>query len=156
MTRLLAERRKRPDYTPEKLAAIEQEIANIMNAIKAGILTPTTKHALAQAEAERARLLQEQQTHNRSQSKAATVLPDLAAEFKGLVEGLSVTQHQVDKARGQIKQLVGAVTLHPRKEGGDRYLTAELTGDYEGLLRLVVPKINVVAVTRIERVTRGL
>src|SRR5262249_18695463 len=50
--------------TPEKgqakarLTEVEREISNIMVAIKAGILTPTTKAELEKLEAERTRLLQ--------------------------------------------------------------------------------------------------
>jgi site-specific DNA recombinase len=157
--RLLAEVRRQPDKTRGHLAAVEQEIQNIMSAIRAGILTPTTKAALESAEAERTRLQHQQQDHSKLLSKTATFLPNLEAEFKRLVDGLpSVTQHHVDKARGIIKTLVGgSIRLHPTTDETGRYLTAELSGDYAGLVRLAVgPKLKVVAVTRIERVTRGL
>ena len=75
------------------------------------------------------------------------------------MDGLpNVMQHHVDKARGLIKSLVGgSIRLHPTRDETGRYLTAELSGDYAGLVRLAVgPKLKVVAVTRIERVTRGL
>ena len=83
----------------------------------------------------------------------------MAERFKKLVEGLAdVTQYQVDKARGILSELVGGqIVLHATADGNERYLTAELSGDYAGLVRLVLgPKIKLVAVTRIERVTRGL
>lgn len=49
------------------------------------------------------------------------------------------------------------IVLHPTKDRAGRYLTAELAGDYAGLIPLVFQgKIKLVAVTRIERVTRGL
>ena len=84
--------------------------------------------------------------------------PNLTERFKQLVDDLAVvTQGQVDKARGILKELVGgSILLHPTDDGEARYLTAELAGDYAGLVRLAVPNIKVVAVTRIERVTRGL
>lgn len=45
----------------------------------------------------------------------------------------------------------------PVSDGAERFLIAELSGDYSGLVELVVrPKINMVAVSRIERETRGL
>ena len=57
---LLAEHRRarRPDQAQarKRLQEVEQEIANIMQAIKAGILTATTRAALEQAEAERTQL----------------------------------------------------------------------------------------------------
>jgi hypothetical protein len=50
----------------------------------------------------------------------------------------NVTQHQVDKARGILKDLLGEeIVLHPMADGVERYLTAEIAGDYSGLLRLV-------------------
>ena len=51
----------------------------------------------------------------------------------------NVTQYQVDKARGILKILVGTeIMLHPTDNGLHRYLTAEVSGDYAELLRLVV------------------
>ena len=51
----------------------------------------------------------------------------------------------------------GQIRLHASSDGTERYLTAELSGDYSGLVGLVLgPTIKLVAVTRIERVTRGL
>ena len=71
---------------------------------------------------------------------------------------IAVTQPQVDKARGTLRELVGGqIQLHAASDGAERYLTAELTGDYSGLVGLVLgPKIKLVAVSRIERETRGL
>ena len=55
------------------------------------------------------------------------------------------------------RYLGGQIRLHASANGAERFLMAELSGDYSGLVRLVCgPKLNLVAVTRIERVTRGL
>ena len=69
-----------------------------------------------------------------------------------------VGPHQVDKARGIIKDLVGgSIVLQPTKTSQGRVLAAIMKPDYLGLARqLAGPKIILVAVTRIERVTRGL
>lgn len=91
--------------------------------------------------------------------KVTTFLPNIAERFKKLLDDLAtVTQHQVDKARGILRGLVdGQILLHPSADGAERYLTAELSGDYSGLVGLVYgPKLILVAVIRIERVTRGL
>jgi hypothetical protein len=50
---------QKPDHQKSamRMQAVEQQIEHIMTAIKAGILTPSTKQALDKAEAERARLL---------------------------------------------------------------------------------------------------
>jgi hypothetical protein len=60
--------------------------------------------------------------------------------FKTLIEDLAnVTQLQVDRARGLLRVLLGReIVLHPCADGAERYLTAEVTGDYAGLLRLVI------------------
>ena len=65
---------------------------------------------------------------------------------------------QVDKARGIIKDLVGgSITLKPTTTSQGGALAAIMRPDYAGLARqLAGPKIILVAVTRIERVTRGL
>ena len=153
VTRLLAEQRRTqpPDLAKAKarLAAVEQELVHIMTAIKAGILTVSTKTALEQAEAERVRLLQTVQGHHKKLDKVVTFLPNIVGKFKALVEGLAdVTQHQIDKARGMVKDLVGGqIVLHPSSDGAERFLTAELSGDYAGLVRLVCgPKLNLTTV----------
>jgi len=49
----------------------------------------------------------------------------------------------VDKARDVLKSLLRAtITFDPCADAAERYLTAELTGDYEGLLRLAAGKNN--------------
>jgi len=41
--------------------------------------------------------------------------------------------------------MVGGITLHPTGQGKNRYLTAEMSGDYEALVRLAVgPRILLV------------
>ena len=82
--------------------------------------------------------------------KVVTVLPDLTARFKNAVDELAVvTQGQVDKARTILRDLVGGeIRLNGAVDGAERFLTAELAGDYAGLLRLVAgPRLNLVMVT---------
>ena len=69
-----------------------------------------------------------------------------------------MTQHQVDKARGILQDLVGhTIPLHPTADGADAVSDG---GIGRGLCGAGAagcgPKLNLVAVTRIERVTRGL
>lgn len=70
--------------------------------------------------------------------KAIELLPTNEQLFKQLVDDLAtVTQSQVDQARGLLRQLVGAqIRLHPASDGPDGFLTAEMSGDYSGLLTL--------------------
>ena len=57
----------------------------------------------------------------------------------------AIPQHHIAQAREALKSLVGkTIALHPCADGAGRYLTAEVTGDYAGLLRLETGKIKVV------------
>ena len=125
VTRLLADHRRtrKPDLAQAtaRLQVVEQEIAHIMTAIKAGIFTPSTKAALEQAEAERTRLLQTVQGSPKRLEQVATFLPNMVERFKRVVDDLAtVTQHQVDKARGILRDLVGhTIPLYPTADGAD-------------------------------------
>ena len=163
IARLLADQRRtrRPDVekATARLQVVEREIEHIMMAIKAGILTPSTKAELERAEAEQAALIQTVKGRTKLLDKVVTFLPNMEKRFKALIDDLiTVTQPQVDKARGILRELVGGqIQLHATSDGAERYLTAELSGDYSGLVGLAVgPKLNLVAVSRIERETRGL
>lgn len=124
----------------KRLEEVEQEIENIMVAIKAGILTASTKTALEHAEVERTALLQTVQGQHKQVAKVAAFLPNAIGRFKSLIEDLAnVTQLHVDRARGLLRVLLGKeIVLHPTADGAARYLTAEVSGDYAGLLRQVV------------------
>lgn len=53
----------------------------------------------------------------------------------------TITQHSVDKTRYILRDLmVAQIVLHPTADGMVRYLTAEVSGDYAGLYRLVTGK----------------
>ena len=111
-----------------------------MTAIKAGVYTPTTKAELEKTEAERARLLETLHAQRKKLDKVTSFLPNMVERFKAVVTNLAtVTQHEVDKTRGILRELVGKqIPLHPASNGTERYLIAELSGDYEGLVRLVL------------------
>ena len=75
----------------------------------------------------------------------ATFLPNAIGRFKAMLEnvGQALTQHQVDKARVILRELMGGqIVLHPTADGNERFLTAEVSGDYAGLYRLVTGKNN--------------
>ena len=57
-----------------------------------------------------------------------------------LIDDLAnVTQLQVDRARGLLRVLLGKeIVPHSTSDGVEQYLTAEVSGDYAGLLRLAV------------------
>ena len=62
------------------------------------------------------------------------------ASHEGLLAFITFPHH----ARGLLKDLVGgSILLHPTDDKDARYLTAELAGDYAGLLRLAAgPRLN--------------
>jgi hypothetical protein len=124
------------------LQQVEREIENIMTAIKAGVVTPTTKAELEKAEATRAALLRTIKGHEATGSKVTAILPDMIGRFRTMVENLvTVTQPQVDKARASLRMLLGKeIVLHPSADGAERYLTAEVSGNYAGLVQLVTGK----------------
>ncbi|MBL8053426.1 MAG: hypothetical protein JNK03_08640 [Nitrospira sp.] len=67
---------------------------------------------------------------------------DPIERFKAAVADLAtVTQCNVDKARSDLRILMGEqIYLHPTADGQERFLTVEVSGDYEGLYRLVTGK----------------
>jgi len=113
----------------------ETEIENIITALKAGIVTETTKAELEKAEVEKNRLKKILESTPETTENIKAILPRAVDVYRDLVENFEeVTLKKVGRARNQIKALVGGeITLHPTPEG---HLEAELSGDYAGLLCL--------------------
>jgi len=126
--------------TRERLTEVERELANLMAAIKAGILTPTTKDELEKAEAERERLKQQLEAPSKPNGTLPAVLPDMSQWFEQFIGDLAkLGPHQIDKVRGIIKDLVGGtITLKPTKTSQGKKLAALITPDYLGLARQLV------------------
>lgn len=137
--RLLAERKVGENAdkkdTRRDLQKVEKELANIMEAIKQGIITPTTKDALQEAEAEKLRLERILKMDLDGLENIETMLPRVVDRYRDLVENFeTVPMWHVSKARTCIKALVGGdIRLVPTPQGG---LNAELRGDYAGLVAL--------------------
>jgi site-specific DNA recombinase len=157
-SRLLTEKAR--EHEPKRqraerrLTVVELEIANIMTAIKAGILTSTTKLELEKAEAERARLQQTIAGKQFQADKLLKILPRAGERYRAVVENLENVSNATE-AREQIRTLLGKVKLVPTPEGR---LEAELEGRYDGLLQLAgAGKLNnVVAGRGFEPLTFGL
>lgn len=133
--RLVEQKRKATDLGPikKKLAKVETEIQNILTAIKAGIVTASTKTELEKLETERDSLLKALNVDTRKLDNLGHILPRAVERFKQMIDDLeTVTLRDVARARTQIKHLVGDVKLIA-EEGR---LEAELAGNYAGLLRL--------------------
>ena len=140
--KLLAERKRKitdKKAIDRKLAKAEQEIDNLLSAIKAGIVTASTKSELEKLEAERERLLSQLKVDTRKLDKVGHILPRAVDRFKEIVDNLeTVTLRDVARARTQIGHLLGEITLHAK----NGYLEAELAGDFAGMLKLA--EINLV------------
>jgi site-specific DNA recombinase len=122
------------DAARKELAKVETEIANIAAAIRAGIITVTTKAELEKAEAERARLEKQLKLDALPLANVTDLLPRAADTLKALVRDLDkVVSRDMSKARTAINSLIGPVRLMPTDAGG---LDAEVQGRYEGLLSL--------------------
>lgn len=116
-----------------RLAVVEQELANLLTAIKAGLLTATTKAELLTLEAEQTRL---RQTVAARQTEVVSLLPRLTERYAAVVNHLSALPSRgLGPMREQIRELVGEIRLVPTANGT---LDAHLVGRYEGLLNLAV------------------
>jgi site-specific DNA recombinase len=115
----------------------EKQIANLMNAIKAGIITPVTKAELERAEAERERAKAILEAAAGMEEVLTTTLPEAAKRYRNLVADLGKTlQTDIGYARQCLKTLLGFVRLVPASAGG--FLEAELRHSPEGLMRLAL------------------
>lgn len=130
-TRLLTEQRRQRqperDRAQLRLNEVEHEIANIMAAIKAGILTASTKMELEKAETERARLLT---TSEERVDTVVTILPRAKNRYRELIEGIgALSPKHLPQAREKIRALVGEIWLTPTQEG---HLEATLPDSMKG------------------------
>jgi hypothetical protein len=116
---------------------VEREIEHIGNAIRQGIITPTTKAMLEDAERRRAALLDKRGDDVPADGipqRLAQVLkrlPEIVRSRLDDLETLLGTQ-QVEKGKQILSALETTVTLHPC---GD-HLEAEISGTVPGLLLL--------------------
>lgn len=117
-----------------ELRRVEERIGNLMRAIEAGIITPSTKAQLLGAEAEKERLTSALAAASAAPAdNVATLLPRAAERYRALVDDLPLsTQREVYLARQNVQRLVGEVRLVPAGNA----LIAELWGDLSGLLAL--------------------
>jgi site-specific DNA recombinase len=77
------------DRARRQLEKVEQEITNIMTAIKAGILTPTTKAELEKAERERDRVQSVLKAKTTKVDNLAVLLPNLKERFANVMAQLT-------------------------------------------------------------------
>lgn len=136
--RILRERQTRSnrndDDAKRQLARVDREIANLMTAIKAGIVTISTKAELEKLEAERAKLERSLKVSAAPIDNIEVMLPRMIDTYQALVADLpNSVGRDMSKARNVVRELVGgSIRLVPN--GG--YLHAHLQGDYAGLISL--------------------
>ena len=145
------------------LAATQKKIDNIMSAIVQGIVTPTTKAALDEAEAAKVKL--EKDIANSDKQNLTTLLPKAEEKYKELIDNLG-NEGNIGKIQENIKTLVGNdIILSPVEDSGNhRHLKAELNGNPMGLLAKatgnhgidVKRQLSVVAGAGFEPTTFGL
>lgn len=131
-TRLLSqkEREEDTDALRQQIQQVESERANIMAAIKMGILTKTTKDEL---EATEKRIEELQGVLSDSKElDPTTILPKAKARFTDSVQQLEKTLHtHTHLARDLIRPYVGGkILLHRR----GKHLEAEIKNDMENVL----------------------
>lgn len=131
---LKAKQRHGGQGSRRRLTQVETEIGNVLAAIKAGIITPTTKDELERLESEQRTLLAAEQGRAEEAFRVASLLPRAIDRYRSLVEDLEATTlRDVSRAREQIKLLVGdEIKLVPHQD----HLVAEMSCDFAGLLKL--------------------
>ena len=148
-------KQRQADNVPDTEAArrglnqAEREVANIMAAIKAGIITPSTKVELERAEADRRRFEELLTTEAPTPEKLANYLPKAKVRYRSLLDSLRETlSRDIAEARECLKTLLGVIRMIPQPEG---YLAAELQQSFEGMLKVLGGeglKVRMVAGTR--------
>jgi hypothetical protein len=117
----------------KRLAETERTVANLVAAIKAGILTPTTKAELLAAEAARDTARAEAAAAPAAEQNVRRLLPEALTLYKRMVQELpAMLDREPDRAREILRRLLGAVRL-VREAGG---LFAELATSPGQLLAL--------------------
>ena len=106
------------DRLNRELKAVEADIAGIMNAIKLGIVTETTKAALLKAEKEKSDLLRQLKATPPPANNMAAQLPRVIDGFQDMGANLETyAQSEVSKLRRKIGALVGEkIVLTPEND----------------------------------------
>ena len=142
---LLKQLKPDPGQAKRKLKEAQHELDNLMAAIKAGIITPTTKSALEEAERQAGEAKEELMAIERFEP--TQLLPRAREIYRDLVAKLEAIE-DVNEARGALRSLIGDVRLVP--ENGT--LTAEIQS--AGLAGAM--QISLVAGAGFEPATFGL
>lgn len=128
----------------KRLQEAERVRENVMAAIRAGIITPSTKAELEWAEA--AAMAAAQDLAAAKRFTPSTIVPRLRERWREAVDALAQRSRDIPKARGAIRELLGEKII-VRNEKGD--LIAEIASSSDA-------QITVVAGAGFEPATFGL
>jgi len=120
------------DAMKRKLADSERERDNVMAAIRAGIITPTTKADMVRAERQVATAIAELERMRGFQP--AQMLPRARDEWRKIVDTLENYARNVPAARAALRKMLGdQVTI--KEKAGDLY--AEIAGSSDSQINVV-------------------
>ncbi len=141
--------------------AVQREIDNIMNAIKAGIVTQTTKEALEAAENKKAmadrRLQAAMALDERAITRMAEAMPDVLGRYRKALDNIGTAlEAKLEHSRTLLQALLGEITLHKEKHGLEAVLNLDWLETLSGSEELEKLKVLVVARVGFEPTTFGL
>ena len=133
--------------------AAQRDIDNIMAAIKAGIVTPTTREALEAAEAQRAkaetRLQAALELDHRAIERMTDMLPNVLERYRKTIDNIGTAlEAKLEHSRLILKDLLGEVLLHKQKHGLEAVVNVDWTktlsgsNDMEKLKVLMVARVG--------------
>lgn len=150
-----SEQKPEVELQRNKLAEIDKQIANIMKAIREGIITTATKQELERLEAEKVKAEAAMQHSAEAAEVITSFLPQAAERYQALVGDLkNVLKKDIALAREHMRTLLGQIRLLPSQCG--KFLQAELRHSVEGLINLAFDgslKARMVAGARFELTT---
>lgn len=107
--------RRPADPNVKRRRALESEVENIASAIGKGLLSPTLAKRLQAAEAELATLPPPSTTIVKAEDVISR-LPDAVRRFRRMAADLGNAPIDMEKARSELRRLLGQVWIAPRKD----------------------------------------
>jgi site-specific DNA recombinase len=141
--------------------ALQREIDNIMTAIKAGVVTPTTRAALEAAEGKKAKADTRLQTvmalDERAITRMTEAMPDVLDRYRKTLDNIGTAlEAKLEHSRMLLQTLLGEITLHKEKHGLEAVLNLDWLETLSGSEELEKLKVLMVARVGFEPTTFGL
>jgi hypothetical protein len=120
--RLRAELQTTIKQTQREADAVQREIDNIMVAIKACVVTPTTKRELEAAESRKAEADMRLQTalalDKRAIARMVEAMPEVLDRYRKTLDNIGTAlEAKLEHSRTLLQSLLGEITLHKEKHG---------------------------------------